>query len=330
MKFGIDYFPDAHPDRVSGQQYFADVLDLAEIADDLGYDSVKIVEHYFTSYGGYSPDPCLFLAAASQRARRLRLVTGAVLPVFNHPLKLAGQLTMLDAISGGRLDAGVARAFLPYEFDAFGDLDGGEPRPLRGGDRGARPALDRGERHLRGEVPPVQERDVAPAAHAEAASADLGRGGGHPGVLHLDGPEGLPPHVRALPGRAPRAGREAPPLPPGVPRPRPRGPAARRGDDGAPPLRGADAAGSPRGVPPVHGAVPPELPGLGEVVDGTPVGAVQAVLRARADAERHHLRARARRDARDHRRPRRRGASSSPTSGTRSARSTRRSRSISA
>ena len=120
MKFGIDYFPDAHPDRVSGQRYFAEVLDLAEYADELGYDSVKIVEHYFTSYGGYSPDPCLFLAACSQRTRRLRLVTGAVLPVFNHPLKLAGQLTMLDAISGGRLDAGFARAFLPYEFDAFG------------------------------------------------------------------------------------------------------------------------------------------------------------------------------------------------------------------
>jgi hypothetical protein len=33
MKFGIDYFPDAHPDRVSGRQYFADVLDLAEEAE---------------------------------------------------------------------------------------------------------------------------------------------------------------------------------------------------------------------------------------------------------------------------------------------------------
>jgi natural product biosynthesis luciferase-like monooxygenase protein len=120
MKFGLDFFPDALPERVSGQQYFEEALDLAEAADRLGYDSVKIVEHYFTSYGGYSPDPCVFLAACSQRARRLRLVTGAVLPVFNHPLKLAGQLTMLDAISGGRLDVGIARAFMPYEFDAFG------------------------------------------------------------------------------------------------------------------------------------------------------------------------------------------------------------------
>jgi natural product biosynthesis luciferase-like monooxygenase protein len=120
MKFGLDFFPDAHPDRVSGRQYFEDVLDLAELADGLGFDGVKIVEHYFKPYGGYAPDPCVFLAACAQRTRRMRLITGAVLPVFNHPLKLAGQLTMLDAISGGRLDVGIARAFLPYEFDAFG------------------------------------------------------------------------------------------------------------------------------------------------------------------------------------------------------------------
>jgi alkanesulfonate monooxygenase SsuD/methylene tetrahydromethanopterin reductase-like flavin-dependent oxidoreductase (luciferase family) len=50
----------------------------------------------------------------------MRLVTGAVLPVFNNPLKLAGELGMLDAISNGRLDIGVARAFLPHEFAAFG------------------------------------------------------------------------------------------------------------------------------------------------------------------------------------------------------------------
>ena len=49
----------------------------------------------------------------------MRLVTGAVLPVFNHPLKLAAELAMLDCLSNGRLDAGFARAFLPEEFDAF-------------------------------------------------------------------------------------------------------------------------------------------------------------------------------------------------------------------
>jgi alkanesulfonate monooxygenase SsuD/methylene tetrahydromethanopterin reductase-like flavin-dependent oxidoreductase (luciferase family) len=53
------------------------------------------------------------------RTTRISLVTGAVLPIFNHPIKLAGELAMLDCISHGRLVAGFARAFLPEEFDAF-------------------------------------------------------------------------------------------------------------------------------------------------------------------------------------------------------------------
>jgi alkanesulfonate monooxygenase SsuD/methylene tetrahydromethanopterin reductase-like flavin-dependent oxidoreductase (luciferase family) len=52
--------------------------------------------------------------------KRARLITGAVLPAFNNPLKLAGELAMLDALSDGRLDIGFARAFLPHEFARFG------------------------------------------------------------------------------------------------------------------------------------------------------------------------------------------------------------------
>ena len=122
MKFGIQFFPDVRPDQKSGADYFRDALDLAEESEQLGFSHIRIVEHYFHYYGGYSPNPMLFLAAAAQRTRRSRLVTGAVLPIFNHPLKLAGEIGMLDAISGGRLDVGFARAFLPHEFRRFGRL----------------------------------------------------------------------------------------------------------------------------------------------------------------------------------------------------------------
>ena len=67
MKFGIGFFPDGGPDRISARRYFEDALDLAERADALGYDSVKMVEHHFTSYGGYRPDLCVFLAACASR-----------------------------------------------------------------------------------------------------------------------------------------------------------------------------------------------------------------------------------------------------------------------
>jgi alkanesulfonate monooxygenase SsuD/methylene tetrahydromethanopterin reductase-like flavin-dependent oxidoreductase (luciferase family) len=120
MEFGVQFFPDVRPQEKSAQQYFADALEIAEQADGLGYGHIRIVEHYFHYYGGYTPNPIVFLSAASQRTKRARLVTGAVLPVFNHPLKLAGEIAMLDAISGGRLDVGFARAFLPHEFRRFG------------------------------------------------------------------------------------------------------------------------------------------------------------------------------------------------------------------
>jgi alkanesulfonate monooxygenase SsuD/methylene tetrahydromethanopterin reductase-like flavin-dependent oxidoreductase (luciferase family) len=120
MEFGVQFFPDLTPQQKPARAYFHDCLEIAAEADRLGFSHVRTVEHYFHSYGGYSPSPLLFLSAASQRTRRARLITGAVLPVFNNPLKLAGEIGMLDAISGGRLDVGFARAFLPHEFRRFG------------------------------------------------------------------------------------------------------------------------------------------------------------------------------------------------------------------
>ncbi len=120
MQFGVQFFPDVRPEEKSGEAYFQEALDLAEEADRLGFSHIRIVEHYFHHYGGYSPNPIVFLAAAAQRTRQARLVTGAVLPAFNHPLKLAGEIAMLDALSRGRLDVGFARAFLPHEFRRFG------------------------------------------------------------------------------------------------------------------------------------------------------------------------------------------------------------------
>lgn len=120
MQFGAQFFPDVGPAEKPAAQYFTECLDLAVEAERLGFSHVRTVEHYFEPYGGYSPNPLTFLAALSQRTSRVRLVTGAVLPIFNHPLKLAGEIAMVDALSNGRLDVGFARAFLPHEFRRFG------------------------------------------------------------------------------------------------------------------------------------------------------------------------------------------------------------------
>ncbi len=120
MKVGVNFLPTVGPSEVPAHQYYAECLDLCALADDLGFSHAKVVEHYFYEWGGYSPDPITFLSAVAARTRRLRLVTGAAVPAFVHPIKLAASLSVLDNISGGRLDAGFGRAFLPSEFEAFG------------------------------------------------------------------------------------------------------------------------------------------------------------------------------------------------------------------
>jgi alkanesulfonate monooxygenase SsuD/methylene tetrahydromethanopterin reductase-like flavin-dependent oxidoreductase (luciferase family) len=120
MKFGINFFPSFRASDSSTARYYDQCVRLAERADALGFNSIKTVEHSFYDYGGHSPNPCVFLSAVAARTRRIRLITGAVIPAFHHPAHLGGDLAMLDNMSNGRLDAGFGRAFLPKEFEVFG------------------------------------------------------------------------------------------------------------------------------------------------------------------------------------------------------------------
>ena len=129
MRFGLNFFPSFRASDMSTAEYFDQVLRLSERADELGYTSAKAVEHYFHDYGGHTPSPIVILSAIAARTRRLRPITGAVIPAFNNPIKAAGELAMLDNISNGRLDVGFGRAFIPAEFDAFHvDMDDSRER----------------------------------------------------------------------------------------------------------------------------------------------------------------------------------------------------------
>ncbi|MFY9488705.1 MAG: LLM class flavin-dependent oxidoreductase [Solirubrobacterales bacterium] len=130
MEHGLSFLPDS--DGLSGPSapdYFSMALDLARIADEGGLSHVKMTEHYMRAYGGFCPSPLSFLSAVAAVTTRVRLMTGCLLPVFHHPVQLASETAMVDAISQGRLDVGFARAYLPYEFDALGvAMDGSRER----------------------------------------------------------------------------------------------------------------------------------------------------------------------------------------------------------
>jgi natural product biosynthesis luciferase-like monooxygenase protein len=129
VKFGLNFFPAFRPEQMSTAEYYAQCLRVSERADELGFSSIKTVEHYFHDYGGHSPNPIVFLAAVAARTRRIRPITGAVIPAFNHPIKVAGELAMLDNLCNGRLDVGFGRAFIPEEYAAYG-LDMNDSRAM--------------------------------------------------------------------------------------------------------------------------------------------------------------------------------------------------------
>ncbi|MCX4993172.1 LLM class flavin-dependent oxidoreductase [Streptomyces sp. NBC_00568] len=104
----MNFFPAVDPARKSASTYYDESLQLVELAEELGFAHVRTGEHYGSACGGYSPDPVVFLTAAAAQTRRIRLVAGAAVSPFAHPVQIAARLALLDNLSHGRLDAGFA------------------------------------------------------------------------------------------------------------------------------------------------------------------------------------------------------------------------------
>lgn len=109
-------------------QIFEERLQLLEYADQAGFYCYHPAEHHATPLS-LAPSPGLFLGAASQRTRRIRLGTLVyLLPLYN-PLRLLKEVAMLDQLSGGRFELGVGRGVSPYELRYFG-VDARESRAI--------------------------------------------------------------------------------------------------------------------------------------------------------------------------------------------------------
>lgn len=120
MRFGLWYHL-RNPARwaQSWAELYSEALDQIAWAESLGFDSVWTSEHHFTD-DGYLPSSLLFLAAAAARTRRVRLGTLILLLPLHHPLRVAEDAAVVDILSNGRLDLGVAAGYRVDEFDAFG------------------------------------------------------------------------------------------------------------------------------------------------------------------------------------------------------------------
>jgi alkanesulfonate monooxygenase SsuD/methylene tetrahydromethanopterin reductase-like flavin-dependent oxidoreductase (luciferase family) len=123
MKFGIFYehqLPRPWDDGAE-LKLFQDALDQVELADRLGIDFAWEVEHHFLEEYSHSSCPEVFLAAASQRTKRIRLGHGIKLmpPNYNAPARIAEEIATLDLVSNGRVEFGTGESASRAELEGF-------------------------------------------------------------------------------------------------------------------------------------------------------------------------------------------------------------------
>src|ERR1700716_3133121 len=124
MRFGIFYehqLPRPWSER-SETSLLQEALEQVELADRVGFDYVWEVEHHFLEEYSHSSAPEVFLAAASQRTKRIRLGHGIIQlpPEVNHPARVAERVATLDLVSGGRVEFGTGEASSSAELGGFG------------------------------------------------------------------------------------------------------------------------------------------------------------------------------------------------------------------
>jgi alkanesulfonate monooxygenase SsuD/methylene tetrahydromethanopterin reductase-like flavin-dependent oxidoreductase (luciferase family) len=124
MQFGVFYEHQIPRPWRDGDErkLFKDALDQVELADRLGIDFAWEVEHHFLEEYSHSSAPEVFLAACSQRTRRIRLGHGITLmpPGYNHPARVAERIATLDLVSDGRVEWGTGESSSRMELEGYG------------------------------------------------------------------------------------------------------------------------------------------------------------------------------------------------------------------
>jgi alkanesulfonate monooxygenase SsuD/methylene tetrahydromethanopterin reductase-like flavin-dependent oxidoreductase (luciferase family) len=123
MKFGLFYehqLPRPWGEEAERRLY-QEALDQVELADRIGIDHVWEVEHHFLEEYSHSSAPEVFLAACSQRTKRIRLGHGVMLmsPAYNHPARAAERIAALDLVSNGRVEWGTGESATAMEMGGF-------------------------------------------------------------------------------------------------------------------------------------------------------------------------------------------------------------------
>ncbi|MGW5867284.1 LLM class flavin-dependent oxidoreductase [Streptomyces sp. NPDC055239] len=129
MRFSLFVHMERWDEEDSHRQLFENLSELALMAEAGGFSTVWIGEHHAMEYT-ISPSPMPLLAHIAAKTSTIRLGAGTIIAPFWHPIRAAGECALLDVISNGRMEVGLARGAYQFEFDRMTDgvsaRDGGK------------------------------------------------------------------------------------------------------------------------------------------------------------------------------------------------------------
>jgi alkanesulfonate monooxygenase SsuD/methylene tetrahydromethanopterin reductase-like flavin-dependent oxidoreductase (luciferase family) len=106
-------------ERVTLAERYQASIDMAEYADQQGFDVVTLEEHHGAD-DGWSPSPLISAGLVFGRCKRIHVVLMAILLPLYEPLRLAEDIAVLDLASGGRLSLVGGLGYRPEEYEALG------------------------------------------------------------------------------------------------------------------------------------------------------------------------------------------------------------------
>ena len=118
MKWGIFAISQV-PDQSRRVEAFNEDFRQFQLAEDLGFDSIWIAEHLFSTYC-ITTSTQVLASAIARLTSRIRIGTAVTIIPFAHPLRTAADFGLVDVLSNGRLMFGGGRAYQPQEFQSLG------------------------------------------------------------------------------------------------------------------------------------------------------------------------------------------------------------------
>lgn len=118
LSFGLLFNSQDPPTGASIEERWAEILDLAPVAERAGFESLHVPEHHMRE-DGYLPQPLIACAALAARTRRVRVGPTLTVAPLRHPVHLAEEAACVDVLSRGRLVLGLGIGDYEPEYDLF-------------------------------------------------------------------------------------------------------------------------------------------------------------------------------------------------------------------